>query len=609
MKHQKYSLTQNIFYYLSKAAESDPYIYLKLILYALIGTIASIVPTIITSFIVHLILTNISMISAASQIILVSLLSGIFIYINSKVNVLVDINSLSLRVGDFTYEINHKFLTMDYEAISNPEIFNLYYRATENSLGSNASGLEAMYRHLVTLLKSLFGIIIFSFIMLHFNPLIVLLIFISAIINIFAMKYTRDYRKKRRNKWADLDTKIRAIKNDTIKVENGKDTRIYNVAPLYLEKIDFVINERLNEHKKESSIILLSDIATLITNIGRNGYTYLYLAGEVIDGLPLPTFTFLFNLMTILDTWVNEFVQSLHDLYLASQDINDYRQFMEYETKKISAPNELPSLTKKPITIEFKNVTFVYPGSDRKILDNISFKINKFEKVALVGINGAGKSTLTKLMMGLLSPTSGEILINNNLISDIPQKQLFDLYAPVFQENEIWALTLEENITLKREDLVNQNKIDSLLLKTDLFNKVDSLQNGIKTNLTRNIAADGVEFSGGESQKLMLTRALYKDAPVLILDEPTAALDALAEQKMYEEYAQFSQNKTSLFISHRLSSTRFCDRIILLSDGKILEQGTHDELLNLKGMYAEMFKTQSQYYKEDTLNETIPQAL
>lgn len=250
----------------------------------------------------------------------------------------------------------------------------------------------------------------------------------------------------------------------------------------------------------------------------------------------------------------------------------------------------------KPVEIRLEHVSYRFQGEKENVLHNISLTIKAGEKLALVGANGAGKSTLIKLICGLYQPTEGNIYINGINLKRINQECYFEQLSCVFQDMYLLPLSIGENITLQEEKNWDRNRLDTCTAAAGISEKIESLQEGYHTAIGKNVQESAVDFSGGEKQKLMLARALYKNAPVLILDEPTAALDPLAENDIYLKYASFSQGKTSVFVSHRLSSTRFCDRIILLESGEIREQGTHWELMELGGIYANMFQIQSHYY-------------
>jgi ATP-binding cassette subfamily B protein len=247
--------------------------------------------------------------------------------------------------------------------------------------------------------------------------------------------------------------------------------------------------------------------------------------------------------------------------------------------------------------LKLDNVSFRYPGTDKEIIDNMSLTLRPGEKIALVGLNGAGKTTFVKLLCGFYDPDEGRVLLNGIDIRQFNRQEYYDLFSAVFQEMSLLDLTVAEHVAQTAVNL-DMDKVANCLEKAGLTAKVESLPLGVQTHVGKIAFLEGVEFSGGEMQRLMLARALYKDGPVLVLDEPTAALDPIAENDIYMKYNEMTKGKTSLFISHRLASTRFCDRILFLQDGVIAEEGTHEQLLNLGGEYAKLFHVQARYYQK-----------
>lgn len=232
-------------------------------------------------------------------------------------------------------------------------------------------------------------------------------------------------------------------------------------------------------------------------------------------------------------------------------------------------------------------------------LSDFNLKVNKGESVAIVGVNGAGKTTLMKLACGLLHPTEGKIFLNGRDMQELDAEERYANFSCAFQEIQFLPLTIRENISMKLENEEDTARIWSCLEEAGVADAIRELPQQLNTKMNKSIHEDAVDFSGGQRQKIILARALYRDAGCLILDEPTAALDALAENEIYEKYSQFTKDKTSFFVSHRLASTRFCDRIVLIDGGKVAEQGTHEELLDKNGLYSHMFSLQSKYYKKE----------
>ena len=281
--------------------------------------------------------------------------------------------------------------------------------------------------------------------------------------------------------------------------------------------------------------------------------------------------------------------------------INDYRNFVAWEEhKETASANEgnITDINLDQFEFKFENVSFKYPGHENYVLKNVNLTINDGTKLAVVGVNGAGKTTLIKLIMKLYEPNEGRILLNGVDIKEYNREEYFKLFSPVFQNVECFAMPIYQNISFAEEENTDMDKVNAVLEQSGLKVKIDSYEKGVHTNLLKIFDKEGIDLSGGEKQRLAMARALYKGGKVVILDEPTAALDALAEDKMYREFEKMIQGKTAVFISHRLGSTRFCDKIAMFEDGTVVEEGTHDELMAKNGKYAYMFQIQSQYYED-----------
>ena len=283
-----------------------------------------------------------------------------------------------------------------------------------------------------------------------------------------------------------------------------------------------------------------------------------------------------------------------------SRYVDDFRSFYEMPELRQNLPDKKTNLPKlqpqSHYEFEFQNVSFKYPRAERFALQNVSIKIKAGERLAVVGLNGAGKSTFIKLLLRLYQPTEGKILLNGIDIQTYDLNSYFKIFAPVFQEVNLFAMSFAENVSMKSLENTDKDLAHQSVVQSGLEEKLDTLEKGLDTQLLKVIYDDGIDLSGGQKQKLALARALYKNSPVVVLDEPTAALDAIAESKLYSDFDKLIGGKTSIYISHRLSSTQFCNNVAMFKDGKLIEYGTHESLLKQNGEYANMFKIQAQYY-------------
>ena len=320
------------------------------------------------------------------------------------------------------------------------------------------------------------------------------------------------------------------------------------------------------------------------------------------DGLPASQFLLYFSAVSGFTAWVTGILSGFSTLHTQSLDLSALREFLEVPELFKFEDGEPLKAEKIPYEIQLKSVRFRYPGADKDTLHDLNLTIHAGEKLAVVGLNGAGKTTLVKLICGFYDPTEGEVLLNGVDIRRYNRRDYYRLFTAVFQQFSVLETSLAENVAQTVEG-IDMQRVRDCVEKAGLAQKVASLPQEYDTHIGRAVFEDGVELSGGETQRLMLARALYKGAPIMVLDEPTAALDPIAENDIYLKYHAMTAGCTSVYISHRLASTRFCDRIILLADGKIAEEGTHDSLMEQGGRYAELFAIQSRYYGKEDLRK------
>ena len=375
----------------------------------------------------------------------------------------------------------------------------------------------------------------------------------------------------------------------------AKDIRIFSLQNWLNDLLDGVDNVYLDFRIRVERILLLADITDLVLTMARNGIAYAYLLNMAIhDGLTVSQFVLYFTAVSTFTTWIMGILQKATKLHKQSLDISQVREFLEYpELFLFEEGMAVPKADAYELKLE--NVSFRYPGAEQDTIHNLNLTVHPGEKLAIVGLNGAGKTTLVKLLCGLFDPTEGRVLLNGMDIRGFNRREYYGLFSAVFQEFSILDVTVVENITQTTEEF-DEKKLWDCIEKAGLTDTIKELPNGLDTHVGREVYLDGVLFSGGQTQRLMLARALYKDGPILMLDEPTAALDPIAENDIYMKYNDMTAGKTSMFISHRLASTRFCDRIIFVADGHIAEEGTHESLLALGGEYAKLFEVQSRYY-------------
>ena len=379
----------------------------------------------------------------------------------------------------------------------------------------------------------------------------------------------------------------------------GKDIRLYQARELMLHKWKTNTDASIGVWRQQGDSTYPYQILRSAADVVRQLITYAYVGILAIRKVfSIGIFTQMIATAGALDATLGGLTWNITELIKRCNYAYEYVLFMEYPE---AIPKGTAHVEKKQHRIEFRNVAFSYPGTDKKVLDGINITVEPGEHLSIVGLNGAGKTTFIKLLCRLYDPTSGEILLDGKNIKDYDYAEYMEQFAPVFQDFKLFGFTMGENVLLKETELQTpeeRQKLDALLKQVELDGMVGKLSKGADTTLFKMFEEDGVEPSGGEQQKLAIARALYKNAPVIILDEPTAALDPIAEYEIYRQFHTLVGDKTAFYISHRLSSCRFCDRIAVFSDGKIAEYGSHDELAAVPGgIYAKMFEAQAQYYR------------
>lgn len=383
-------------------------------------------------------------------------------------------------------------------------------------------------------------------------------------------------------------------------VSAGKDVRIYNARDWFVRSMAECLAAYVRFLGKVGRVSIHISAGRALLALIRDLIAYAYLIYCVIQGsISVSDFIFYFGIINGFSAWVLNVSYSINDIRRICVECDRFREFLEIPEwrERQQSTRQIPREEEFPCEIEFRHVTFQYPGSQTPTIKDMSFHVGRGEKIAIVGENGAGKTTVIKLLCGFYRPTSGQILINGIDTAQFDTDSYFDLFSAVFQDYNFLPLTITENVAVCLKEKANLEKVKRSLQMAGIYDRIMELPAGLDTLMNKQLNDDAIDFSGGEQQKLLLARAMYKDAPILILDEPTAALDPIAENEMYLKYNELSENKTSFFISHRLSSTRFCDRILLIADGRLAEEGTHRELMNRVGRYRQMFDVQSYYYR------------
>lgn len=496
--------------------------------------------------------------------------------------------------------ITRKQLSMFYQTYEQKEVRDLANRASiATQMWDGVQPLTDIVYSGFGMIENLLGYILFGSVISFASPWLVPILTVAPIVNILSVKAYDKWEYAHRSKMTDLNQKLGYVEELPDDFATAKDIRIYSMAAWLRECYRDLSEQRAKWDRTTVKKSFLSRIADLIVILIRDGGGYALLIHMIYIGdIGIDEFVLYFAAISSFVSWVGGIISCWNKANTVSLKLCDFREFVDYPEYDGSGVAKAADYMNTVPEIEFRNVSFRYDGAEQDTIHNLSLKIKSGEKLALVGPNGAGKTTLVKLLCGLYRPTSGEIFFNGIPLSDFKREDYYKLISPVFQEIRTAFFSLAETVSGKSMADTDMEKAESCIRQAGLGAKIDALPDGIHTKLNKKVNQNGTELSGGEAQKLMLARALYKDAPLLILDEPTAALDPIAESKIYTEFNVIAKNKTSLFISHRLASTSFCDRIILLENGNITEEGTHQALIAANGKYKELFDIQSCWYKD-----------
>lgn len=510
-------------------------------------------------------------------------------------------STLGIYRYKMTALVTRKQLSMFYQTYEQKKVRDLANRASNaTQMWDGVQPLTDIVYNGFGMLENLLGYILFGSVISFASPWLVPILTVAPIVNILSVKAYNKWEYAHRSKMTDLNQKLGHVEELPDDFAAAKDIRIYSMASWLRECYRDLSDQRSKWDRNVVKKSFLSRIADLVVILIRDGGAYALLIHMFYSGkIGIDEFVLYFAAISSFASWVGGIISCWNKANTVSLKLCDFRDFVDYPEYDGSGIAKAADHMNTVPEIEFKNVSFRYDGAEQDTIHDLSLKIKSGEKLALVGLNGAGKTTLVKLLCGLYRPTSGEIFFNGIPLSDFKREDYYKLISPVFQEIRTAFFSLAETVSGKSTAETDLEKAETCMRQAGLGAKIDALPDGIHTKLNKKVHENGTELSGGEAQKLMLARALYKDAPLLILDEPTAALDPIAESKIYNEFNVMAKNKTSLFISHRLASTSFCDRIILLENGNITEEGTHQELMGANGTYKGLFDIQSCWYKED----------
>lgn len=497
------------------------------------------------------------------------------------------------------YKVMNQLNRHDYPLIISEEGQKKFAESLE--LTGNSNSLFGRFlKELNGVISTILSVILYLYLIFQIEPVFLLIITVLIIgLSIFKI-YQKKLAPVINEKQANNEKKASYLRRLYGDNRIAKDIRLYQMVDWFNEISQEVTNQFRKNLRPKIKLTVFENIFLSMGMIVLTSLAYVRSVQMIATGqLEVADFVIYVGATTLLASTATQFVNHLaildHDLF----EMEYYESFMNQKpvfNHKIGT--EIP---KNEIEIELRNVSYTYPGNEEPTLKNVNVHFKVSEKVAIVGENGAGKTTLIKLLTGLLLPDEGEVLINGTSQTEFNIHEYYHLFSTVFQD--VHLLTYSIRDTILQGIPYDDSHYQLVLKQSGMDQIIKKLPNGDETKIVRKVFREAVQLSGGQLQKLKLAQALYKDASVLILDEPTAALDPIAEHEVYQDYLKFSKDKLSLFISHRLSSTRFCDRIIYFKKGEITEEGTHEELLMNCKDYYRLYEAQAYYYRENIEQE------
>ncbi len=495
--------------------------------------------------------------------------------------------------------LNNKAATTSYSNLYDKKFAFLEDKAnlcTRN----NSAAAEAVWNTLFGLFRNIAGFIIYLFLLANVEPVLLVVLLATTIPGYYLNKYISGWGWRHREEEREIERGISCVTEEAGKIDAAKDIRIFGMRTWLNDMYQSSMRLLQAFCYREAGVYLWSNIADLVLTFLRNGIAYLYLIRMVLDGgLSASEFLLYFSAVGGFAGWVQGILSDFANLHTQSLSLSYVFECIRYpEPYLFEEGVPVPGEKDTPGEIRLEDVTFRYPGAEEDTLKHINLILRPGERLAVVGLNGAGKTTLVKLICGLLDPTEGRITWNGADIRTLNRREYYTRFAVVFQESLLIPGSLALNVAASEED-IDVKRVQQCVERAGLSEKAAALPKGIDTLLNRGVYDDATDLSGGQYQRLTLARALYRESPVLLLDEPTSALDPIAESEMYQQYDRMAMGKSAIYISHRLASTRFCDRIILIENAGIAEEGTHEALLSKKGRYAYLYGVQSRYYRQD----------
>ncbi len=495
------------------------------------------------------------------------------------------VRKIKIHLGEIVAE-------MPYSDVEQPQIRDFIERAQD---GTNFTRVFDRISDIVTATITIIGL---AAIIVTIQPIIFVLV---AVVVLFRLVYD----KKSRSLWEKWRPSIvRNLRRGNYYlgvmrgIEFGKEVRLNGIQDWIYKRTDVSTDEYLDTSKRYNLALQRARILSVVVGIVQECSVYLILAYRVVfTGMSIGDFSMYMTSISTFSNSVSAIVSSISSFMETGLFVRDFRYCIEIAEKtKGGSGKSLLEMNHSDIVLQIDNVSFKYPNTDRYVLKNVSLSLKAGESTSIVGMNGVGKTTLIKLICRFYEPTEGKILLNGTDIQTYSYQDYVGLIGAVFQDFKLFSFSVSENVSFS--GVPDSERVYDCLQKSGLEQKIKNLPYGLDTNISKEFDSQGIEFSGGEGQKLAMARTLYKNSPIMILDEPTSALDPIAEAEIYRKFHEITEKKIAIFISHRLSSCRFCNKIVVLDGGTIVQCGSHDELMAEGGLYFDMWNMQAQYYTE-----------
>ena len=599
---KKYPIRQNLAYCARETWRGCP----KLLAFFVMLILANCLVPVITTFLPKVVVEQITEEKPLRQLLLVTglmtgalaLLSGLKVFLEK----LIYWNQFSMNAV-FLRMVTRKGLTTDYRNQEN-EHFRTLQRESYASCNGNFSSYVQTYDAFVRFFSNLLGFLAFTGILFSLNPLLILFLCLTTVVSFLLNRRISKWLEGSREEKSVYEKRMQYVAGAADDVRAAKDIRLYKMAAWLNGIYDKNLKGLLGWYRRYTEKLFGASAADSGLSLLRDAVTYAFLLYLALnDRITAAEFVLYFGVTAGFSSWLGSLLGQVTDLQRLNQSMNRFRSFLEYPDSYLREGGKPVGDMTKPKKIELEHIRFRYGGDGEDVIRDISLTLEPGEHLAVVGLNGAGKTTLVKLLCGLTDPTEGRALYDGTDIREYNREEYYRLFGAVFQDHSILPVTIEEIVAEQESDTIDHALAETCLKQAGLWEKICSLPQGVQSKFNKAFWDDGVNLSGGETQKLLLARALYRQAPVIVLDEPTAALDPVSENRLYETYDDVMRGKTTVFISHRLASTRFCHRIVLIDRGQIIEEGTHEELLARQGKYYELFETQAKYYRENPEGE------